>query len=29
VFGEIAVLDGGPRTADAVALVESDILGIG
>ena len=26
VFGEIAVLDGGPRTADAVALVESDIL---
>jgi CRP-like cAMP-binding protein len=26
VFGEIAVLDGGPRTADAVALVDSDIL---
>jgi CRP-like cAMP-binding protein len=26
VFGEIAVLDGGPRTADAVALVESEIL---
>lgn len=26
VFGEIAVLDGGPRTADAVALAESDIL---
>ena len=26
VFGEIAVLDGGPRTADAVTLVESDIL---
>ena len=24
--GEIAVLDGGPRTADAVALVDSDIL---
>ncbi len=26
VFGEIAVLDGGPRTADAVALTDSDIL---
>lgn len=26
VFGEIAVLDGGPRTADAVALVESELL---
>lgn len=26
VFGEIAVLDGGPRTADAVTLIESDIL---
>jgi CRP-like cAMP-binding protein len=26
VFGEIAVLDGGPRTADAVTFVESDIL---
>jgi CRP-like cAMP-binding protein len=26
VFGEIAVLDGGPRTADAVALRDSDIL---
>ncbi len=26
VFGEIAVLDGGPRTADAVALVDSEIL---
>ena len=26
VFGEIAVLDGGPRTADAVAMVDSDLL---
>lgn len=26
VFGEIAVLDAGPRTADAVALEESEIL---
>jgi CRP/FNR family cyclic AMP-dependent transcriptional regulator len=26
VFGEIAVLDGGPRTADAVAMVETDLL---
>ena len=26
VFGEIAVLDGGPRTADVVALEESEIL---
>jgi CRP-like cAMP-binding protein len=26
LFGEIAVLDGEPRTADAVALVETDLL---
>ena len=26
LFGEIAVLDGGPRTADAVALEETDLL---
>jgi CRP-like cAMP-binding protein len=26
VFGEIAVIDGGPRTADAVAMIDSDLL---
>ena len=29
VFGEIAVLDGRPRTADAVALEETDLLVLG
>ena len=26
VFGEIALLDGRPRTADAVTLAETDLL---